>query len=352
VQIQLTKVSSVVSRLDLPTSVEVSEHIVPEEGAVIAVEVLSDAGKNNLFEYTTGRIGFLVEGDIIPAVLGKRRALREYSGDIPAQLAAGDLLYYLCESGVVGEIKGLNETWGIPLQVRVLGSIVAAGKPLNMKDYALPKQQSLPVSAPIIGVVGTCMNIGKTTAICKLIKHFKAQGLSIAGVKLSGVASTQDLDKIKDAGAAPVFGFMDAGLPSTCGDADEVIETALGVLAAANRSKPDLIIAEFGDGILGEYHVGKIISCPEIRQHVCSFIVGAGDLVSAWGAKEIMQQYGVEVTVMTGPAVNNDTGVLYVERHFNVPAESNLHAMPKTIKLIEADLAAAKQMQDSNAVVA
>lgn len=340
-QIQLTKLPSAVAKLNLPSVVEISEQITPQEGSVIAVQALADEGKNKLLEFASGRIGFLVEDDIIPVVLGKRRALREYSGDVPEQLAVGDILYYLCESGVVGEIKGINEQWGVPMQVQVLGSIVADGRPLNMKDTALPRRKDLPVSAPIIGVVGTCMNIGKTTAICKLIKHFKGQGLKVAGVKLSGVASTQDLDKILDAGASPVYGFMDGGLPSTCGDPDEVLEVALSVLHAANENKPDLIIAEFGDGILGEYHVGHILSSPEIQQHVCAFIVGAGDLVSAWGANEIMKQYGVEVTVITGPAVNNDTGVAFVERNFGVPAESNLHAMPKTIRLIEHRIAIA-----------
>jgi hypothetical protein len=338
-QKQLTKIPSALRKLDLPSVVEVHEHVTPEEGAIILVEVLTDSGKNNLLEYSSGRIGFLVEGDIIPAVLGKRRALREYSGDIPTKLAPGDILYLLCESGVVGEIKGINEQWGLPMQVRVLGSIIANGKQINTKDVAIPRRQTLEKSAPIIGVVGTCMNIGKTTAICKLIKHFKLQGLKVAGVKLSGVASTQDLDKISDAGASPVIGFMDAGLPSTCNDATEVVEVALGILHEVNQSQPDLIIAEFGDGILGEYHVGEIIRCPEIQQHVCAFIVGAPDLVAAWGAREIMREYGVEVTLITGPVVNNDTGVHYVEKHFNIPAESNLHAMPKTISLVEGSIA-------------
>lgn len=337
-QKQLTKIPSALRKLDLSSVVEVSEHIIPEEGAVVLVEVLTDSGKNNLLEYTSGRIGFLVEGDVIPAVLGKRRALREYSGDIPSRLAPGDILYFLCESGVVGEIKGINEQWGLPLQVRVLGSIVSNGKQLNMKDVGLPRRQTLEKCAPIIGVVGTCMNIGKTTAICKLIKHFRLQGLQIAGAKLSGVASTQDPDKMSDAGASPVLGFMDAGLPSTCNDPTEVVEVALGILHELNQSQPDVIIAEFGDGILGEYHVGEIIRNQEIQKHFCAFLVAAPDFVAAWGAKEIMHQYGVQVTLITGPAVNNDTGVHYVENHFNVPAESNLHAMPKTISLVESNL--------------
>lgn len=349
-QMQLTKIPSAVRKLDVPSVVEISEQIIPEEGAVLIAEALSDAGKNNLLEFTTGRIGFLVEGDILPVVLGKRRALREYSGDIPKHVAVGDLLYYLCESGVVGEIRGLNEQWGAPMQVRILGSLVENGRQVNIKDAALPHHTTLEQSAPIIGVVGTCMNIGKTTTICKIIKHFTQQGQKVAGVKLSGVASTQDLDKISDAGASPVIGFMDAGLPSTCGDPKEVVEAAISVLQEANKSNPDLIIAEFGDGILGEYNVGHILKSPEIQQHISSFIVGAGDLVGAWGAQQIMHQYGVPVTLITGPAVNNDTGVQFVESHFGVPAESNQHAMPKTLHLVEKDLAAIKQKQYAPAV--
>ncbi|GCE25622.1 hypothetical protein KDA_11060 [Dictyobacter alpinus] len=350
-QMQLTKVPSAVRKLIIPSTVEIGEQIIPEEGAVLIAEALSDAGKNNLLEFTSGRIGFLTEGDILPVVLGKRRALREYSGDIPKQVAVGDVLYYLCESGVVGEIRGINEQWGAPIQVRILGSLLENGKPVNIKQSALPNYTTLEQSAPIIGVVGTCMNIGKTTAICKIIKHFKAQGLKVAGVKLSGVASTQDLDKIQDAGASPVLGFMDAGLPSTCGNPQAVIEAAISVLHAANTFNPDLIIAEFGDGILGEYNVGHILKSPHIQQHISSFIVGAGDLVGAWGAQEIMHQYGVPVTVITGPAVNNDTGVQYVENHFHVPAESNQHAMPKTLHLIEKNLSTVKEKQAQFAAV-
>lgn len=345
--VQLTKIPSVVRHLQLSSTIELSDTITAEEGAVIVVEALLDQGKNNLFEFTTGRIGQLVEGDIIPGVLGKRRALREYSGDIPEEVHVGDILYLLCESGVFGEIKGINKEWGVPMQVRVLGSVIEQGKPLNTKNFGIASAQSLPVSAPIIGVVGTSMNIGKTTTICKLIKHFKGQGLKIAGVKLSGVASVQDLDKISDAGAWPVYGFNDAGLPSTCGDAQQAVAVALGILAEANKSQPDVIIAEFGDGIIGEYNVTHMLRSLEIQQHISSFIVGAGDLVAAWGAKELLTQYGITITLITGPVVNNDTGAQFIEKHLNIPAESNQRAMPKALHLVEANLRQAQNTHTS-----
>ncbi len=342
-KIHLTKIPSVVRRLHLPDDIEVSDCIVPEEGAVIVVEALEDEGKNHLLEFASGRVGDLVEGDILAVVLGKRLALREYSGDMPAHLAVGDIINVLCESGVVGNIRGLNEKWGIPMQVKVLGSVVSEGKQLNLKDGAIERRQHLESSAPIIGVVGTCMNIGKTTAISKLIKHFRRQGLKVAGVKLSGVASTRDLDKISDAGASPVLGFLDGGLPSTCGDANTVVEVALGILHEVNTKKPDLIIGEFGDSILGEYNVEYLLRHLEIQKYICSLIVATGDFVAAWGAKELMNQYGIAVTVITGPVTNNETGALYIEKHLHIPAESNLHEMSKTIRLIEEHLRQARE---------
>ncbi len=339
-QAHLSKITSIVARLHLPAAVIVSENIIPSEGAVIAVEALSDEGKNNDLEFANGRIGHLVQGDIIPAVLGKRRALREYSGDIPKDLAPGDILYLLCESGLVGEIRGLNAAWGVPMQVKVLGSIVdpMTGNQLNIKDAAIARKQSLPESAPIVGVVGTCMNIGKTTTIRKLIKHFKSQGLKVAAAKLTGVASIHDINLIHDAGAHSVLGFHDGGLPSTCGEASSVIETALGILHELNRSNPDVILVEFGDGILGEYNVEHLLRHPQIQQHIHAFIVGAPDFVAAWGAREIMRDYGLPITLITGPVCNNDTGTHYVERNLHLPAESNQHAMPKTIRLVEESL--------------
>lgn len=343
-KMQLTKIPSVVRRLHLPQEVEVGIAIQPEEGAVLVVEALADMGKNNMFEFTSGRIGSLVEGDIIPAVLGKRQALREYSGDIPAHVDVGDILYLLCESGVVGEIRGMNEAYGAPLQVRVLGSVIVEGKQVNIKDVAIERRQRLEHSVPIVGVIGTSMSIGKTTAICKLIQHFRRRGLKVASAKLSGIASTQDPDKVSDAGAYPALSFMDAGLPSTCGDAQEVVEVALGLLYEANSKQPDLIIAEFGDGILGEYHVDLLLVQPDIQRHICSFLVAAGDFVAAWGAKELLRRYGITITAITGPVANNETGALYVEQRLHIPAESNQHEMLKILRLVEEHVQQARKL--------
>ena len=337
-KIRLTKISSIVRRLHLPYEVEISPVITPCEGGVIVVEALDHAGKNNVFELSSGRIGKLIKGDIIPAVLGKRRALREYSCDIPHSLKPGDELYFSCESGLVGEINGVNENWGTPMKVKVLGSLKKGKKFLNIKDYGLKKTFSKKNSVPIIAVVGTCMDSGKTTIICKIAQYLRNKGVKISGAKLTGVAFMQDPFKMKDSGIDPVVDFVDAGLPSTCGNSEEVLQAVFSIIGEVNKSHPDVIIAEFGDGLIGEYHVSNILKNEWFKKQVKVLIVAANDLVAAWGAKQFVQSLGLDVDLFSGPAVNIHTGIKFIENHLNTPAESNLHAVPKTIQVIERKL--------------
>jgi len=46
-QKQLTKIPSALRKLDLSSVVEVSEHITPEEGAIVLVVALADSGKQS-----------------------------------------------------------------------------------------------------------------------------------------------------------------------------------------------------------------------------------------------------------------------------------------------------------------
>jgi len=337
-KIKFKKIPSILKKVTLPQEVEIGNSITPQEGLVIVVEALIDEGKNNILEVTTGRLGKLVKGDVVPAVLGKRRALKEYAGDIPTKLKPGDELYWLCESGLVGEIKGVNERWGVPMKVKVLGTLLHDGETLNIKNYAIPWQKDLKKSAPIVAVLATCMDSGKTTLICKLAQHFRNNGLNVMGTKLTGVAFMQDPLKMKDNGINTVMDFVDAGLPSTCGNTEDAIAAACGVVTEINKIEPGLILAEFGDGIIGEYNVESIITHPSFKKHIIMTVVAANDLMAAWGAKKKMEELGFQIDLLTGPAVNSQVGVDYIEKNFGITAESNQHAIPKTIAILEQKL--------------
>lgn len=57
-----------------------SEKIVAKEGIVVLAQVLDEKNANALIEFATATMGELVRDDIIPAVLGKRRATRSGCG--------------------------------------------------------------------------------------------------------------------------------------------------------------------------------------------------------------------------------------------------------------------------------
>ncbi|KAE8400617.1 hypothetical protein BDV37DRAFT_200676 [Aspergillus pseudonomiae] len=336
--VRLSRKPSLLRRVELDDVVTVTPIIVPAEGEVIAVEVLSTLNRWAMIEDTTGHISDLVEGDIVAAVLAKRRSFQVFNCDIPSRLSPGDTLSYVSKSGIVGVVEAsLNDT-EIPVQVRVLGSILKAGAPVNIKHSAIPRCQTLSESAPIVVVAGTASNTGKTTTARNIIQHLKSRGLRVAGAKLSGVALWGELRCLAATGADLVLGFADGGLPTTCGNPTEVVEVSLGILRELNKINPDVIVVEFGSCLLGFYNIMTVLDSPQFRQHVASLVLTASDTVAAWGLKRLMEEHKIDITLVTGPVVNNITYVGYIERELDLSAESNTGPMPKTFQLIDARL--------------
>ena len=97
---------------------------------------MEDDGYQNDFEHSNGRWGSTIKGDILPCVLGNRHALKEFIGHVPSQLAPGQRLDMLAESGLVGLIEGENNFYskksGSVLPLKFLGYLLGKdGKPMN-----------------------------------------------------------------------------------------------------------------------------------------------------------------------------------------------------------------------------
>ncbi|KAL7927961.1 hypothetical protein ACQKWADRAFT_325277 [Trichoderma austrokoningii] len=335
--IHLTKIPSLFRRSNLPSVVHASHDFPPiVEGAVIVVQVLSTVGKRTDIEDITEQGDHLVEGDVVPAVLGRRRMFNGFSCDIPHTLSVGDILYWSSGSGVVGDIRGSDPAWNQQLPVRVLGGARISGKFLNIKDdNMIPRLARLDPIAPVICAAGTATNTGKSTTVTKVVEHFKAKGLRVACAKLTGMALLAEMRKLSSTGADLVLGFMDAGLPSTCGEAAEVVQVALGILHQLNQIQPDVIVVEFGASFLGLYNTESILCSSGFKGHIAAMIMSASDPVAAWGAKQIMNSWAVDITAFTGPVVNSKSFAEYVEETLGTPAEDNRGAMPKIMSAVE-----------------
>lgn len=312
----LDKIASVATRVGLQREIEITDYIPAERGTVIIVEALESKDIYGELELVGGSLSAIKQGDIIAGVLGERQALKGYVGEIPHSIASGDLLNILNMGGVIGTCVSANADFGPPLKVRVLGAALIDGKPANIIRHALPWQKRLSRSAPIILVSGTCMNAGKTTVACEIVRVLSDRGYRIAAAKLAGVATQRDLVNMRAQGATEALSFSDAGLPSTTHTDECVVPAAKGVIAALNESHPDAIIVEFGDGIMGHYGVDLLLRDHELMSHVGAHILCANDLVAAWGGLLLLKQFGLSVDCVSGPATDNSAGVDYIRDHF------------------------------------
>jgi hypothetical protein len=315
----LDKIGSSTARLGLPREVEVSPHVEAKEGNVLAVRALMEKSIYDRLELTSGRMAKINKGDVLAGTLGYRRALKGFVGTIPESIHAGDTIHVLNLGGVLGVCIGKNPDVGSPLEVEVLGSVMLDGKPANIAQNALPPREDLPACPPLVVVAGTCMSAGKTGAASEIVKRFAQAGTRVAAAKLSGVAALKDTLDMEDHGAFATLSFLDCGLPSTAcvKDLAPYARAILGELAA---KKPDVIVLELGDGILGDYHVGSFFEHPDLVAATKAVVMCANDLVAAWGAQKLMQQWKIPITVVSGPVTDNQTGTDYIVRELKLPA--------------------------------
>ncbi|HKO99388.1 MAG TPA: hypothetical protein VJU86_20480 [Pyrinomonadaceae bacterium] len=337
--VEADKIGSATSPLGLAKTVAVGDHLsVPRAGDVVAVKALTDSATYNMLELPTGRLAKVNPGDILLGVLGRRRALKGFVGDVPESLKAGDRLHLLNMGGVIGYCTGHHSSLGDAIQVEVIGVVCAEdGRALNIADAALPLRTSLGSSAPLVMIAGTSMNSGKTYAATELIKQASRAGFKIAAAKLSGVACLRDTLNMADHGAMATASFLDCGLPSTVG-AGDLAPVAKAVIARLNESSPDLIVVELGDGILGGYSVESIFEDSELRDATAALIFCASDYVGAWGGIELFRRRGIAVDLIAGSVTDSQMGEDYIEREFGVPAANARRNGEQLFAIINAKL--------------
>jgi len=317
-RIHLDKIASVTRNLNLGRWVTLGDEIEAREGSVIAGRVIGEKTVYKDLEDVHGRMSALHDGDIVVGALGHRNALQGYEGVMPTQVAPGDRLHLLNLGGVIGQCVSSNIGVGAPFELEVLGQVLAfpefgsrTGVPAFIQSAAVPgKPNAKPV--PVVFVAGTCMNAGKTLAACVLVRAFTQAGYRVGGAKLTGVSLMRDILAMQDYGAEAILDFTDAG--STCTGPTTAAPGAKAIFTELADRGVDLIVAETGDGIMGEYGVQAILADPELRAWGAAFVLCANDPVGVeGGVRDLKHTYGIEVDVVAGPATDNRVGARFAE---------------------------------------
>ncbi len=326
IRVTLDKIGSAARNAGIEPEAFITGEIVSKEGYVIAARITSDKTVYNNLENAHGRMMRLKPGDLIAGVLGTRRGLYGYSGDVPRGLEVGDTINVLNQGGVLGRCTSYAPDVGEPFEAEVMGALLhfpvlgeRIGQPAHIGLNTIPPITDIKRSAPVIAIVGTSMDAGKTVAACQIVHGLTKQGLAVAAAKVTGVALQRDLLSMRDYGAVRALSFNDAGLASTSNATAP--NAAKRIIAQLNRDKIDGIVLELGDGILGEYGVQAVLSDPEVTRHMSALILCAADPVGVYGAKEILRdQYNLKITVVTGPATDNQVGCTYIESKLRIRA--------------------------------
>jgi hypothetical protein len=282
------KIASVTQACGLGNEVRVStENIPSEEGVVVVVEILTNKSTYNTLELTSGRMAKVGKGDIVAGALGHRKALFGYSGHVPESVKPGDIIQMLNIGGVLGIVDSVNPDKGKPFDCRVIGGVLhfpylgeRIGVPARVGyrplDFAAPLITN---GVPVVALAGTCMEAGKTAAAAAIIS------------RMVGPALTR---------------------------------TMLTELA---EKKPDVIVFELGDGLLGTYGVDSILEQEDIRKALTGVVLSANDPVAAYGGVDILRKrFSIEPIAVTGPATDNDVGVSIIRDQLKVPAFNALAA--------------------------
>lgn len=270
-------------------------------GQYVAVEISGRALQPYELELADGRVAIAVPGDRLVGVLGRRAATLQAVGSWEA--VGDDLaLDLLTMAGVVGKCTSRSAFANPVPSLHYVGHIQRGDELVAMSDFA-PDVPPEPLSLPVILIIGTSMDAGKTMAGVRIVRLLHRRGMRVAACKLTGVGRYRDVLAMGDAGAEWIRDFVDAGLPSTVVPADE-FRTAVGAFfTTINALGADVAVIEAGASPLEPYNGEEAVNM--IGDALRMVVLCASDPYAALG---VMQAFELEPTFISGRATSTTAG--------------------------------------------
>ena len=287
----------------------------PRPGDVVLARVVT-IGQHRRLESPASRRQILFEGDEIVVAYGSRYAADQFHAVLPEDLgpchlaAAGGLA-----SRVVDQHADIRDA----TVIEPVGLLSTSDGVVNLAAFAPHPVRPARAGAlgaapgtgagaasrvPVIAVVGTSMNSGKSTALACLAHGLAAAGLTVHAGKATGTGAGNDANHYLDAGAHHVVDFTDFGHPSTFGlpfeDVRDVFATMTDVLASpAGRGTPDVVLVEIADGLY-QGDTSRLLTDDAFRAVVDRVVFAAGDALGASGGIGALRALGCEPSVVSG----------------------------------------------------
>ncbi len=240
---------------------------------------MDQRGQHRKLELTTSRRADMFEGDEIAVVFGNRYAPDQFEAIVPDILRPCHLV---AAGGVAARVLNRHERMKRATRITPLGLLGDRdGHPLNLSSFRLAQVGRINPEPLVLVVAGTSMNAGKTTACANLVKGLVRRGLQVAAAKITGTGAGSDYRALVDAGADPVYDFLDAGYVSTYRlEKDALVDIVMTLGGHLARSGADIIVLEVADGLL-QRETARIFATREFTDWVDGVIFAANDALGA-----------------------------------------------------------------------
>lgn len=270
-------------------------------GDYIEAEVVPPISKLYCVEDQTGFMDPVKPGDRLVGALGFRAATLEGAGSW--QDVDDDRMHALTNAGLLGRFTSFSPLLPDPISLRYIGHVCRAGAKVTMRQFAIQSRSDEPIP-PTILMVGTSMSAGKTLTGRAAIEVLTDEGYDVTGVKLTGAGRYRDILSFAKSGAAHIYDFVDAGLPSTIVSEAEFREAARPLLKHIAGDKPDYVVCEAGASPMEPYNGKAAIDL--LGDSVVCTLLCATDPYAVVGVK---YAFGLEPDLVTGPATNTSAAI-------------------------------------------
>ncbi len=279
--------------------------MVPQAGDVVIARVV-ELGKHTKLQSVHSRRQRMFPGQQIMVAYGNRYAPDQFLAHVPqdlgpCQLAAG--------GGLASSVEEQHDSIDQATQIAPLGLLMRNNQVVNLSDYAPLSIEKLSAQAtaaqgsvrpPVIAVLGTSMNSGKTTTLACLVNGLTNAGLDVAAGKATGTGAGNDPDLFEDAGAVSVRDFTDFGYPTTYRLEYETIRQMLvSMIQEQSATGAQVVVIEIADGLF-QGETGRLLNDPIFNQYVDRVLFSAQDALGAVAGEQILLNAGLDLAAVSG----------------------------------------------------
>ena len=299
--------------------------VAPDAGDIVLARIVC-LGQHPRLESPASRRQSLFVGDEILVAYGHRYAPDQFLAKVPANL---DPCQLVAAGGVAGQVIAHHALMGEATQLAPIGLLADDAGVLNLSRLAPHRLDTITCEEareiasrrrpPVIAVLGTSMNSGKSTALSCLVKGLSAAGMVVSAGKATGTGAGNDTGMYTDAGAAKVLDFTDFGVPTTfLLDYPRVRALFTGLVSALTDSATDVVLIEIADGVY-QGETRRLLSDPIFQSIVDRVVFASSDALGATAGLQLLRAANIEVAAISGVLTSSPLAVQEASEAVDIP---------------------------------